>query len=98
MDSEIITNEQGQVLLVWTLGERRTPKPVSIEGTNRTYIFTYNAHVCAAWIEPQDVAKMLAHREKSCNCNNGTFVNAFAYANLINANLWRTGNRDGIPA
>lgn len=97
MNEEIITNEQGQVLLVWTLGERRTPKPVVIDGTNRTYIFSYNCGVCATWVEPQDVARLLSHKEKTCNCNSGTYVNAFAYPTLVNANMWRYGNRDGVP-
>ena len=91
---EAITNEKGQVLLKWTLP--RPPKPTKIEGTNRIYIFSYNFNVCACWVEPQDVERMLLVREKVCNCNNGTYKNAFAYANLLDHNLWVYGRREGV--
>ena len=91
---EMMTNEKGQVLLKWVLP--RPPKPVKIEGTNRVYIFGYNFNVCAAWVEPQDVERMLLVREKICNCANGTYKNAFVPANLLDRNLFVYGNREGV--
>ena len=90
----MMTNEKGQVLLKWVLP--RPPKPVKIEGTNRVYIFGYNFNVCAAWVEPQDVERMLLVREKICNCANGTYKNAFVPANLLDRNLFVYGNREGV--
>ena len=91
---DLITNEQGRVLLKWVLP--RPPKPTKIEGTNRVYIFSYNFNVCACWVESQDVERMLLVREKVCNCANGTYKNAFVPANLLDHNLWRFGNREGV--
>ena len=91
----MITNEQGQVLLQWSLGERKTPKHVVIDGTDRVYIPTYNHHVCAMWVEPQDVSRLLNYEVKSCNCASGVKVKAFEHPSEINANLWRYGNRYG---
>lgn len=86
-------NSDGWVLMKWTLN--RPPKLVKIDGTDRVYTFSYNFHVCAAWIHPEDVNRMLAVREKTCNCNNGNFRQAFEVANEIDHNLWVFGNREG---
>jgi hypothetical protein len=90
---DAIRNEQGQVLMVWTLN--RPPKQVLIDGTDRVYVFSYNFNVCASWVDEQDVERMLKVREKTCNCNNGNYRQAFEYANRLNANLWIYGNREG---
>jgi len=89
-----ITNDAGWVLLKWTLP--RPPKLVKIDGTDRVYTFTYNLHVCASFVDPQDVSRMLTVKEKICNCNNGTYKLAFAYANQLDYNLFVYGNREGI--
>lgn len=92
---EGIKNDAGQILLKWVLP--RPPKIVKIDGTNRVYTFDYNFNVCAAWINPEDVERMLKIKEKVCNCNNGTYKNAFHLANLLDHNLFVYGNREGVP-
>ena len=91
---EAIRNVDGKVALKWVLP--RPPKQVKIDGTDRIYTFTYNFHVCMAWVEPEDVARMLSVKEKICNCNNGTYKQAFHYANQLDVNLFMFGNREGI--
>jgi hypothetical protein len=90
-----LTNEAGMVLMKWTLP--RPPKLVTIDGTDRVYTFTYRLHVCASFIDPQDVDRLLTVKEKICNCNSGTYKIAFALANLLDYNLFVFGNREGIP-
>lgn len=93
--TKALTNSEGKVLMKWTLP--RPPKIVVIDGTDRTYTFSYNLNVCACFIDPQDVDRMLKVREKVCNCNNGTYRFAFEYANQLDYNLFVYGNREGIP-
>jgi hypothetical protein len=88
-----LTNDAGWVLLKWTLP--RPPKRVKIDGTDRLYTFTYNFNVCASFVDPQDVEQMLKIREKICNCNNGTYKNAFALANQLDFNLFVYNDREG---
>lgn len=85
-----------KVLLKWTLP--RPPKLVKIDGTDRVYTFTYNMNVCGCFVDPQDVERLLKVKEKVCNCNNGTWKLAFAYANLLDFNLFVYSNRDGIQS
>ena len=92
---ERLTNEAGMVLMKWTLP--RPPKLVKIDGTDRVYTFTYNLNVCASFIDPQDVERLLKVQEKVCNCNHGTYKIAFALANQLDFNLFVYGNREGIP-
>lgn len=89
-----LTNAEGKVLMKWTLP--RPPKLVKIDGTDRTYTFTYKMNICAAFIDPLDVERMLTVREKVCNCNNGTYKFAFDFANHLDFNLFVFGNREGI--
>jgi hypothetical protein len=88
-----MTNAQGQVLLKWVLP--RPPKIVQIAGTDRTYTFSYNFNVCASWVNPEDVSRMLLIKEKTCNCAGGTYKQAFMYCNQLDHNLWLFGNREG---
>jgi hypothetical protein len=89
-----IRNAQGQVALKWVLP--RPPKIVKIDGTDRVYTFSYNQHVCGAWVNEEDVPRLLAVREKTCNCNSGIYKQAFEYQHLLDNNLWVYGNREGI--
>lgn len=86
-----ITNDAGQVALKWQLN--RPAKPIQMQGTNRYYVFAYAHHVPMIWADPQDVAVILAIREKTCNCNNGTYQQAIVLANQIDVNLHKCGNR-----
>lgn len=86
-----LTNEAGQVALKWVLN--RPAKPIQMQGTSRYYVFAYAHHVPMIWVEPQDVEVILGIREKSCNCNNGTYQQAIVLANEIDVNLHKCGNR-----
>lgn len=86
-----IRNESGQVALKWTLN--RVPKTIKIDGTDRYYVAVSKLNVHIYWVNEDDVERLLAYREKTCNCNNGTYVNALVYANEIDKNLHLCGNR-----
>ena len=89
---DAITNEAGQVALKWRLN--RPAKTLKIDGTDRFYVFAYAHNVPMIWAEPQDVEKILSIREKTCNCNNGTYQQAVVPANLIDVNLHKCGDRN----
>lgn len=97
MDSEVITNEQGQVAVKWAISRKPIHKSVVIEKSGRKYDFTYNLNIALAWVHPDDVPSLLSWKEKNCNCGGGkgTFVNAFALANQLDVNLHDYGNREG---
>jgi hypothetical protein len=87
-----ITNDAGQVALKWILN--RPAKTLKIDGTQRYYVPTYQQNVAMYWVEEQDVEKILSIREKTCNCNNGTYQQAIVLANLIDYNLHKCGDRN----
>jgi hypothetical protein len=89
MIADAIYNENNQVAIKWVLQR----PPVKVEGSGRVYIFTYRAHVCMAWVEEEDVARLLGVQEKTCNCNHGTYKHAFALANQLDVCLFTTGDR-----
>lgn len=95
MSDEMITNPNGNgtVAIKWVLP--RMPKPTKVDDT--IYIFEPRMNVFMAWAKPEHVDRLLAFREKTCNCNNGTYRNAFMLANLLDVNLWVYGNREGKP-
>lgn len=75
--------------------QHRTTNPVSVEidGTDRVYSFVPQNNVCLAWVEEQDVEKLLAVKTKACNCGNGSNAQKFFPASEINVCLWETGTR-----
>jgi hypothetical protein len=89
----MVTNTQGQIALKWTINPNG--KTVQMQGTEQYYVFIPKYHVVMAWVNPEHVDALLAKKEKTCMCNNGTYKNAFAYANLLDVNLWETGDRHG---
>ena len=95
MDDIRITNSAGDVALQWALS--RPAKPVKIDGTETVYVFTPRHNVWMAWVKPEHVDRLLAFKEKTCNCNSGTYKNAFKLATRINVNLWEYGDRHGKP-
>lgn len=96
MSNEIrITNPAGEIALKWVLP--RPAKPVKIDGTDTVYIFAPKHNVWMAWVKPEHVDRLLAFREKTCNCNNGVYKNAFKLSNRIDVNLWMYGDRHGNP-
>lgn len=88
----MVRRNDGTIALQWVINTNG--KTVQIDGTNRYYVFVPKNNVVIAWVQEQDLPRLLAHREKSCNCNNGTFKNAFQLAPLINVNIWNYNNRD----
>jgi hypothetical protein len=63
--------------------------------TDKYYVFQPKFNVVMAWVDAEDVPALLNKKEKSCNCNNGTFKNAFEPCSLVNVNLWMFGDRNG---
>lgn len=86
-----LRNDVGQVALKWILN--RPAKTIQVQGTKRFYVPRYEQNVAMIWADEQDVEKILAIREKTCNCNNGTFQQAYSLANEIDINLHKCGNR-----
>jgi len=89
----MIKNTSGQIALKWTINPNG--KTVRMGETNRFYVFQPKFHVVMAWVDLSDAPALLTKKEKTCNCNNGTFKQAFEYANLLDVNLWMTGDRHG---
>lgn len=89
---DAIRNDAGQIAMKWILN--RPARTLKIDGTDRFYVFVYKQNVPMIWVEPQDVERILAVREKTCNCNNGTYQQAVVYANLIDSNLHKCGDRN----
>lgn len=75
--------------------QHRTTNPVSvqIDGTDRVYSFVPQYNVSLAWVNEEDVQKLLSIKEKSCNCGNGSSAQKFIPASEINVCLWETGTR-----
>lgn len=88
---DALRNGAGQVALKWILN--RPAKPVQIQGTNRYYVPAYQQNVPMIWVNEEDVEKVLSIREKTCNCNNGTWNQAYILANQIDVNLHTCGQR-----
>lgn len=83
----------GKVALKWVLN--RPAKLVKIDGTEIYYTFTPKFNVWMDWVDPEHVQRLLSFQEKTCTCNNGTYRNAFEYANLLDVNVYMTGDRHG---
>ena len=88
----IVRNSDGYIAIKWVINPNG--KTAQIEGTDQYYMFRPQNHVVMEWVRPEHVSRLLAVRQKTCNCNNGTFKNAFEYANLIDVNVWTFNNRN----
>lgn len=89
----MVVNDSGQIAIKWTINPNG--KTVKIDGTDIYYAFQPKFHVVMEWVAPEHVERLLSVRQKTCNCNNGTFKQAFDYANLIDVNVWSFGDRHG---
>lgn len=89
----VVQRSNGDVALQWTINTNG--KTIRIDGTQQYYVFSPKMNVVMAWVKPEHLPALLNHKEKSCNCNNGTYKNAFVPATLINVNLWMFQNREG---
>jgi hypothetical protein len=89
----MIKNTSGQIALKWTINTNG--KTVKMGNTGKYYVFSPKFNVVMSWVDPFDVPALLSKKEKTCNCNNGTYKQAFEYAHLLDVNLWMTGDRYG---
>lgn len=86
-----LRNDAGQIAVKWTLP--RQAKTIEIKNTKKYYVPTYAHNVAMYWVDEQDLAPILAHQEKRCNCANGIYQQAYVLANEIDVNLHKCGNR-----
>lgn len=91
MSDERIINDAGYVAIKWVLP--RPAKPVIIDGEETVYLFTPKQNIWMAWVKPEHVDRLLVFKEKTCNCNNGVYKNAFMLCNQLDVCLWMTGQR-----
>ncbi len=89
----MIQRDNGDVALQWTINTNG--KTIQIGSSGVYYVFVPKMNIVMAWVKPEHAPLLLTHKEKTCNCNNGTYKNAFVPASLINVNLWMFGDRDG---
>ena len=89
----MVKNSQNQIALRWTINTNG--KTVRMGDTSKYYVFVPKQNVVMAWVDEVDVPAMLTKKEKTCNCNSGTYKNAFEYCSLVNVNLWMFNNREG---
>ena len=86
-----LRNDAGQVAIKWILN--RPARTIQVGSTKKYYVPVYKMQVAMIWADESDVEAILAVKEKTCNCNNGTYQSAFVLANQIDVNLHKCGNR-----
>lgn len=89
----MIQRDDGRIAIKWVINSNG--KTVQIDGTKIFYVFRPQNHVVMDWVDPEHVDRLLAVRQKTCNCANGTFKQAFEYANIIDVNVFMYNNRHG---
>lgn len=93
----MIQRNDGTIAVKWVINPNG--KTVQIDGTSQYYVFVPKNHVVLAWVTPEHLDRLLAVRQKTCNCGGGTFKQAFELANMIDVNVWTWNSRDmGIGA
>ena len=90
----MIQRNDGTIAIKWVINPNG--KTVEIDGTNpkQYYVFVPKNHVVLAWVNPDHVQRLLAVRQKTCNCAGGITKQAFEYANMIDVNVFTYNNRD----
>lgn len=86
----MILNGQGQVAVKWVLN-RAHPRNVQVSGARYGIGSQRNVHLL--WVNESDLESLLNHKEKTCNCNNGTKRNAFALASRLDVGIYEMGDR-----
>lgn len=86
----MIKNQSGLVAVRWVLN-RMPPRDVKV-GKN-VYGLGSQRNIHLAWVGQSDVESILNHKEKTCNCNNGTKRNAFALASRLDVGIYEMGDR-----
>ena len=99
--SDAITNENGDVFMKWALTHRNLdPMQKNIvnklTGSTSANKFNYNWNIAGGWVTPQEAETLLTVKLKICNCNNGTYRQAFIFGSPLDKNLFATGNREGV--
>jgi len=99
--SDAITNENGDVFMKWALTHRNLdPMQKNIvnklTGSTSANKFNYNWNIAGGWVTPQEAETLLTVKLKICNCNNGTYRQAFIFGSPLDKNLFTTGNREGV--
>ena len=88
-----MVKRDGQVALQQN-SANNIPRQVEVDGVTYTPALRYN--VILVWVLEEHAEKIInspKNKEKSCNCNGGTFRPQFFYASQINVNIFETGNR-----
>jgi hypothetical protein len=87
----MIKNQDGKIAIKWVLN--RIPPVRGIEIGKKRYGIISQRNVHLSWVEQSDLQPLLKHKEKTCNCNNGTKVNAFALASRLDVGIHEQGDR-----
>lgn len=74
--------------------QHRTTNPITvqIEGTDRNYTFVPLHNVSLAWVEEQDLEKILNIQMKACDCDGGRKTARFFLASETNVKIHETGS------
>lgn len=99
--TDAITDQNGNVFMKWALPHRNLDPMqknhvARITNSDAVQKFNYNWNIAGAWVTPAEAETLLTVKLKICNCNNGTYRNAFMYGSLLDKNLFMTGNREGV--
>ena len=97
----VIKNDNGELFMKWALAHRNLDpmqKNTVKKLVNESSVdkFNYNWNIAGAFVTPEEAEKLLTVKLKICNCNNGTYKQAFAFGSLLDHNLFFFGNREGI--
>lgn len=74
--------------------QHRTTNPITvqIDGTERSYSFVPLHNVSLAWVEKQDLEKILSIQMKACECDGGRKTARFYLASETNVRIHETGS------
>lgn len=86
--ADIVTNSDGWVALQHYNSNGKT---VQIDGIY--YVFVPQHNVSLAYVRPEHVDRILAVKERGCNCGGNRMKPAFHYASQVNVCVWLTGER-----
>jgi hypothetical protein len=82
------TNEQGQVAI---RRYRQNQRQVIVDqATKKFYLFRPQHNICLAWVDPEDVDKILAIKRKCCG---GAGSPEFYLADEYAVRVWTHGGR-----
>jgi len=85
---EAIVNEAGQVAMRY--GRQA---PTHIKCGDRSYIFSVQANISLAWVEPEDIPCMLAKRDTSGCCGSSRRGPVISFCDETHLRRWT--NRGG---